>query len=397
MSFMPGKFEADPLNRVMQFMDKRAAAPVLPPSVEAFMKRDPKDGGNTPLKDTLDAGAIVTGADAELRKSGYGSPEHSKLAEDGEIARGTDAQSVKEEKQRRQQAGMDFLRAQQEMYAELVADVQRYEQEFQEAQLQVATAKQELDSAQKDLQGAEQRKQVASENASQVSRETAAAIRDLEGHTVEVDGKKLRLNGSGGYVDEQGNLVDSQTVAEKAEGPVADAMAEAAAMTEARKILRLNQGNAEQAVGEVRARVEQSAESLQEAEQAAQEAEQKLRQSEQELEKFKRENPDVGSDRNAVLESNGTAPSVTTASLTPEQYEANRTERLEATDTAGFVGGDRIEITNIKLGGHFRSAATVPPEGDAPSPAGQVIGNANDMAGLEMNRYASRAPVSAPV
>lgn len=388
MSFMPGKFEADPLSSVMQFMDKRASAPVLPPSVEAFMKRDSKDGVNTPLKDTLDSGAIVVGADAELRKAGYSSPEHSKLAADGEVARGADAQSVKEERQKRQQAGMDFLRAQQEMYAELVADVERYNREFQAAQLESAEARQQLEEAQRNLETAEQRKAVASENTSQVSRETAMAIRDLEGHTIEVDGKRLRLNGSGGYVDEQGNLVDSQTVAEKAEGPVADAMAQAAAMTEARRMLRLNEGNAEQAVQTERASVDAAEAEAARKSQAEQEAAQRLQNAEQRRDRFEQENPDIA----------GKTPASSAHSMTAEEYDANRAERLEATETTGFVGGDRIEVTKLKLGGHFRSAAEIP-ETDAPAQAqpGQVIGITNDMTGLDMNRYAPRAPAGAVI
>ncbi len=384
MSFMPREMTGQPLSFMEKFMDARAAiaaSPALPPSVQAFLNKD----GGTKLKDTLDGSAIVVGADAEARRSGYGNPEHSSIAEAGETMRGTDGKSIKEERERRELAAIDFMRQQQELHAQLLQNVERYSRALETAQREVALAEQKLQEAQTDLKGAQEREQVASENTSQVSRETAMAIRDLEGQTIDVDGKKVRMNGSGGYVDEEGNLVSADVVAEKAEGPVADAMAQAAAMTEARMMLRRNQSNAEQAVQASEERVDIAGDDLTKKERLEAEAEQRLSEAEQRLQKFERENPDIRSDRTATHENRTPA-----ASMTPEQYEAKRGERLEATETEGFVGGQRIEAPS--LGGHFRSAAL----GETSEPQTPQAVQDNGMA-MDPSRIPQRSGIAATI
>ena len=393
MSFMPREVTADPMNRMQQFMDARASV-ALPPSVQAFMTAGSKGNEGAKLKDTLDSSAVVVGADAELRKAGYGSPEHSKLAEDGATTRGEDSNSAKEKEERKNRAAMNYIRQQLALEAQLAANVERYRTEFEAAQRQVAAAERELEEAQRDLEAAEQRKEVATENTDEVSRETRMAIRDLEGQTIQVDGKTLRLNGSGGFVDEDNNLVPAHIVAEKADGPVVDAMQEAAAMNEAGRMLRQNQGNAERIAQEEQRKRDEAAAQLEEEREAAQAAEAKLKAEQEALEETKRQNSDrISSLEGETIDSgtvgnNGTAPPVALASYTPKEYEAKQEERLEATATTGFVGGQRIEIASLKLGGEFRSAALG--EGAAPAQQTPEIAQNNGMA-AEASRVALRS------
>lgn len=390
MSFMPREMNGQPLDFMQKFMDARAAAaaesPALPNSVEAFMNS------------TLHENPVVVGEKAEALKTLDGNP-HSKLAEDGERSRGENGETAKEKEERKNREAVAFMRQQQELYAELAANVERYEEELEAAQLELSTAKKELLEAEKAKAASEAKLDQTTEKVEDAMAKSRIEGQEVKGMSVTIDGQTITMDSNRNYVGPDGKPVDADIVAQS-DDPAAIQMEEARKAADAARMAAYQQYGASRMAGKEYEKVDEAAEQVEEAERTAQEAEQKLRESEQELEKFEEENPDVvnaahGNDLVSsadTIANTGIAPPVVVASITPEQYEAQRTERMEATETTGFVGGQRIEVASLKLGGHFRSATIGDSEGpsqQAPQVTTPELGN-SDMA-LDPNRYAMRA------
>lgn len=382
MSFMPREVTADPMSRMQQFMDARASVAALPPSVQAFMSAD-TGRQDASRADTYDDEVIVVGPEAEKLMSGLvNNDRYSNFAQMGEVARGTDPGSVKEEKERRDRAAIDYIRRQQEMHAQLVANVERYTREYEAAQLEVATAQRELDEALKQRAAANERFEQSSvkvEDAMARSREEGEQAKGL---SVTIDGKTITMDSNRNYVDQDGNRVAPEVVAQS-QDPAAIEMEEARKAAEAARSAAYQQYGASRLAGREYENVDEAETQLEEKIETAQELEARLKAEQEALERSERELERTSSLEGDAVDSednNGTAPPVAVASMTPEQKQADRA----VTDTAGFVEAQRIEVASVKLGGDFRSAAL----GESAAPQTPEITQNNDMA-AEANRVAA--------